>query len=106
MLVTMSKEEIDESKTNTEKQRNGSGYNTQQRTYWWRKNYFPTCPTKVNENSFSPVPDDVALGSPLKYFKQFWDDEITNMSVKQANFYSINKSGVNINIYKDEVERL
>ena len=43
---------------------------------------------------------------PLKYFKQFWDDEITNMLVKQTNLYSIEKSRVNINTNKDEIENL
>ena len=71
-----------------------------------KKKHPPTWPTQVNENSFSPVPDDVAQWIPLKYFKQFWDDEIKNMLVKQINLYSIEKTGVNINTYKDEIEKL
>ena len=62
-----------------------------------KKKHPPTWPTQVNENSFSPVLDDVAQWIPLKYFKQFWDDEIKNMLVKQTNLYSIEKTGVNIN---------
>ena len=42
----------------------------------------------------------------MKYFKQFWDDEITNMLVRQTNLYSIEKSRVNINTNKDEIENL
>ena len=58
-----------------------------------------------SENSFSPVPDDVAQWTPLKYFKQFWNDKITNMLVKQTNLHSAEQSGVNINTYKDEIEK-
>ena len=76
------------------------------RTYRLRKKHPPTCPTQVNEKPFSPVPGDVAQRTPLKYFKQFWDDEITNMLVKQTNLYSVEQSGVNINTNKDEIEKL
>ena len=77
-----------ESKTDTDEKANGTNYNIQGRTYWWRRKYCPTCPTYVKENSFS-VPDDVAQWTPFKYFKQFWDDEITKMLVKQTNLYSV-----------------
>ena len=69
-------EEVDEGETDTEEQTNGTGCNIQGRTHRWRKKYPPTCHTQVNENSISPVTDDVAPWTPLKYFKQFWDDEI------------------------------
>ena len=81
-------EEVDESETDTEEQTNGTGYNIQGRTYPWRKKHPPTCPTGVNENSFSLVPDDVAQWTPLRYFKQFGDDEITDVLVKQTISYS------------------
>ena len=64
-------EEVDECETDTEVQTNGNGYNIQGRTYQWRKKHPATCPTQVNMNSFSPVPNDVSQWTPLKYFKQF-----------------------------------
>ena len=51
--------EVDESKTDTEEQTNGTGYNILGSRYRWRKKHPPTFPIQVNENSFSPVPDDV-----------------------------------------------
>ena len=55
------------------------------------KKHPPTCSTGVNENSFSPLPVDVAQWTPLRYFKQFGDDEITDVLVKQTISYSIEK---------------
>ena len=99
-------EEADKSETDTEEQTSGTGYNTQGRTYRWRKKHPPTYPTQVYESSFSHVPDNVAQRTPFKYFKQFWDDEITNMLVKQTNFHSVEKSGVNISTDEDGIEKL
>ena len=56
-------EKVDESETDTEKQTNSTGYNIQGRTYRWRKKHLPTCPTQVNENSFSPVPGVTQMDS-------------------------------------------
>ena len=64
-------EEVDECETDTDEQTNGNGFHIQGRTYQWRKEHPPTCPTQVNVNSFSPVPDDVSQWTPLKYSKQF-----------------------------------
>ena len=38
-------EEVDEGKTESEEQTNGTGYNMQGRTYLRRKKHPPTCPT-------------------------------------------------------------
>ena len=99
-------EEADESETDTEEQTNGSTYNIQGRTYRWREKHHLACPIQVNENSFSLVPDDIARWTSFNYFKQFWDDEITNMLVKQTNLYRVEKSGMNINTDKDGIEKL
>lgn len=48
------------------------------------------------EISFSPVPNDIDQWTPLRYLKQFWDDDITDMLVKQTNLYRVEKSGTSI----------
>ena len=42
----------------------------------------------------------------IEVFQTNWDDEVTNMLVKQTNLYSVEKSGVNIKTNKDEIEKL
>ena len=42
----------------------------------------------------------------IEVFQTIWADEITNMLVNHNNLYSVEKSGVNINTNKDEIEKL
>ena len=64
----------------------------------------PHLHTQVAQNSFSPVPDDLIKWTSLKYFKQFWSDEITGLLVNQTNLYSAQKTGISINTNNAEIE--
>lgn len=35
--------------------------------------------TQATEDNFNPAPYDVIQWASLKYFKQFWSDEITDL---------------------------
>ena len=78
---------------------------SKKRVFRWRKAEPPQFHRDVVEDSFSPVPEDFAEWTPLRFFKQFWDDEIMDMVVTQTNLYSVQKSGSIINITKEEIEQ-
>ena len=78
---------------------------SKKRVFRWRKAEPPQFRRDVVEDSFSPVPEDFAEWTPLRFFKQFWDDEIMDMVVTQTNLYSVQKSGSIINITKEEIEQ-
>ena len=74
-----------------------------QRVYRWRKKEPPQTNKLPSENVFIPVPWNIDISTPAKYFKQFWDDNITEMVVKKINLCSVEKSGASINTNKDEI---
>ena len=78
---------------------------SKKRVFRWRKAEPPQFHRDVVEDSFSPVPEDFAKWTPLRFFKQFWDDEIMNMVVIQTNLYSVQKSGSSINTTKEDIEQ-
>ena len=43
--------------------------------------------------------------TPLKYFKQFWSDEITDLLVNQTNLYNVQKTGSSIHTTHAEIEQ-
>ena len=76
-----------------------------QRVYRWGKKESPKTNRLPTETVFIPVPGDIDIWTPVKYFKQFWDDNITEMIIKQTNLYSVENSGATINTNKDKTEK-
>ena len=50
-------------------------------------------------------PENVDKCTPLKYFRKFWSDDITEWLVDQTNLYSVEKAGESIKTTKEEIER-
>jgi hypothetical protein len=51
-----------------------------------------------------PFPDPPQDMTPLKYFKQFFDDELISKIVEQTNLYSVQKTATSVTVTKDEIE--
>ena len=71
----------------------------------WRKKE-PELPDISFLGSGFTLPEDVDELTPLTYFKQFWDDSITENIVEQTNLYSVQEQGSSVCTTKDEVEVL
>ena len=76
------------------------------RLHRWRIKEPPHLHTQDAQNNFSPVPDDVIQWTLLKYFKQFWSDEITDLLVNQTNLNSVQKTRSSINTNHAEIEQI
>ena len=76
------------------------------RVYHWRKKEPPHLHKQVDQNNSCPVPDAVIYWTSLKFFKQLWNDEITDVLVNQINLYNFQKTGSSINTNHDEIEEL
>ena len=74
--------------------------------YRCRKKVLPHLHPRVAQNNFGPVTDDVIQWAPLKYFKQFWNDKVTDLLVNQTNLYSAQKAGSSNNTNHAEIEQL
>ena len=74
--------------------------------YHWREKESPYLHKQVDQNNFCPVPDDVIYWTSLKFFKQLWNDEITDVLVNQTNLYNVHKTGSSISTSHDEIEQL
>lgn len=74
--------------------------------YRWRSRKPPVTDAAFSGPEFSLPPDDFEELSPLWYFKQFWDDAMTNQLVEQTNLYSVQKTGKSIHTTMAEIEQL
>ena len=62
--------------------------------------------TSSSPNNFGPFTDDEIQWKPLKYFKQFWSNEITDLLLNEANLYSAQNAGSSNNNNHAEIEQL
>ena len=69
----------------------------------WQRIY----PTEVNTQFTGepfPNPPEEEI-SPMRYFKQLFDDELIDHIVEQSNLYSVEQSGKSVNLCKSELEQ-
>ena len=78
--------------------------NSDDHVFRWKKKT-PPKPVEdpgTQDDNFSLPP--ASLMSPMEYFSLFWDDTIMDTLVYQTNLYSVQQTGVSINLTKDELE--
>ncbi len=75
----------------------------QKRSYRWPHKQPPVINTAFSGEGFSLPPIDFDQLSPLHYFQQLWDDNMTQQLVEQTNLYSVQKAGRNIGTIKNEM---
>ena len=72
----------------------------------WGNRKPPAVDSTFSGGVFSLPPDNFDELTPLWYFKEFWDDEMTDNLCEQTNLYSVQKSGKSICTTTDEIEQL
>ena len=78
----------------------------QKRLYRWHSREPPVVDDAFYGNGFSPPPENFEELTPLWYFEQFWDENITKTLVNQTNLYSVQKTGTSVGTTKEEMEQL
>ena len=74
------------------------------RVYRWRKKEPIMYDTAFKGNEFNPLPDSAATMTPLQYFKEFWDDNVSQHLAHHTNLYSVQESGKAIETNQIEIE--
>lgn len=71
----------------------------------WRSNAPPITDHSFDGDEFSLPPDDVDTWTPLRYFQNFWNDDLNVLLAEQTNLYSVQKKGTSINTTSGEIEQ-
>ena len=72
--------------------------------YRWRSREPPIVNSAFCGKPFSPPPENFDELTPLRFFQQFWDEDITHNLVEQTNLYSVQKTGTSVGTNREEMK--
>ena len=82
----------------------GSIQGKKEYVYRWRKMEPPQCEYEFKGASI--LSEEIEVGSPISYWKRYWDDSITERLTEQTNLYSVQCTGASINTTNKEIDAL
>ena len=99
-------EEVKEHENNERNESTMATDTNKSHTFRWSSRKPPVFDSTFTGGDFSLPPENFDELTPLWYFQQFWDDDMTNHLADQTNLYSVQKTGASVATTNDEIEKL